>query len=325
MRICIPLLLLLGWPNIILAHGGEAAPENMVQWQWEPLMVGSVALPLLMYGIGTLRLWRRMRVRHGGGQMATSCFLAGWLVLVMALLSPLHPLGNHLFFAHMIQHELLMIAAAPLLILGRPLVPMLWALPYGARRAVGWVMRSRPWRAVAGMLANPLIAWLVHALALWLWHIPSWFEAALDGEFVHALQHVSFLGTALLFWHAIVYGRRGAMSYGASVLFLFTTALHSGTLGALLTLTKTLWYPTYAARAPAWGFAPLEDQQLGGLIMWIPAGLVYLIGGLALFSAWLGASETSAHERGNEASSTAATSAPLDACKGASPNEVIVP
>ena len=119
-----------------------------------------------------------------------------------------------------------------------------------------------------------MTAWWVHAAALWLWHIPRFFQATLDNDWIHSAQHVSFLGSALLFWWSLFYAH-GKVRYGASVLYLFTTAVHTSILGALLTFASTVWYPDYAATTPAWGLTPLEDQQVGGLIMWIPAGLVY--------------------------------------------------
>jgi cytochrome c oxidase assembly factor CtaG len=123
------------------------------------------------------------------------------------------------------------------------------------------------------------------------------FQATLESEFVHTLQHLSFLLSALLFWWALIHGRRGLMGYGAAVLYMFTTSIHSGVLGALITFSSSVWYPAYAATTSSWGLTPLEDQQLGGLIMWIPAGLVYIFAGLALFAGWLRESERRALNR----------------------------
>jgi len=139
-------------------------------------------------------------------------------------------------------------------------------------------------------------AWWVHAAALWLWHIPRFFQATLDNDWVHSAQHVSFLGSALLFWWSLFYAH-GKARYGASVLYLFTTAVHTSILGALLTFDSTVWYPVYVATTAAWGLTPLEDQQAGGLIMWIPAGLVYVIGALALLALWLRESDRIANTR----------------------------
>jgi len=108
---------------------------------------------------------------------------------------------------------------------------------------------------------------------------------------------VSLTITALLFWWALIHGPQGALGYGAAVLYLFTTSVHSGVLGALITLAGSVWYPSYVGLTSSWGLTPLEDQQLGGLIMWIPAGLVYVIAGLALFAGWLREADVRAGKR----------------------------
>jgi putative membrane protein len=197
----------------------------------------------------------------------------------------------------MTQHEVLMLLAAPLLVLSRPLVPYLWALPARMRSSVGAVGKKRGVRVVWRTLTNPLVAWAIHAVALWLWHAPVLFQATLRSDFVHTLQHLSFLGSALLFWWALIHSRRGVMSYGAAVLYMFTTSVHSGVLGALLTFAHTVWYPAYATTTGSWGLTPLEDQQLGGLIMWVPAGLVYIVAGLALMVGWMRESERRVQRR----------------------------
>jgi putative membrane protein len=195
------------------------------------------------------------------------------------------------------QHEVLMLVAAPLLVLGRPLVPFLWALPVPWRRAAGAAAKAPWWQAVWRAITNPLAAWAIHAAALWIWHAPALFQATLESEWMHTLQHLSFFLSALLFWWALVHGRSGLMGYGAAVLYVFTTSLHSGALGALLTFATRLWYPAYATSTQAWGLTPIEDQQIGGLIMWIPAGLVYVVAGLALFAGWLRESDRRVERR----------------------------
>jgi cytochrome c oxidase assembly factor CtaG len=125
----------------------------------------------------------------------------------------------------------------------------------------------------------------VHALALWLWHVPALFEAALTHPSVHVLQHSSFLGSALLFWGS-VFGRAPRRAGAVALASLFTTMVHTGALGALLTFSPTVWYPHYAQGAVL-GLGALEDQQLGGLIMWVPAGGAYLAAALAILAGWL--------------------------------------
>jgi putative membrane protein len=215
-------------------------------------------------------------------------FWSGWCALGVALVSPVHGLGAVLFSAHMIQHEVLMLIAAPLLVLGRPLPLFLWALPRPWRRQLGQWGKSLwgGWR----VLTHPLVAWALHAGALWVWHLPRLFQATLTSELAHAWQHLSFFGTALCFWWALLSRHQELQGYGVAVLAVFTTALHSSLLGALLTFAPTSWYIAYAHTA-AWGLTPLEDQQLGGLIMWIPAGAIYLLAALALGVGWLRATE----------------------------------
>ena len=147
------------------------------------------------------------------------------------------------------------------------------------------------------MLEEPLVAWVVHGVALWVWHAPALFDAAVRSELVHFFQHASFFGTALLFWWALFNARRGPAAYGAGVLYLFTTAVHSSLLGALLTFARTLWYQPYANTTQAWGLTAIQDQQLGGLIMWIPAGLVYVGAGLIMVVGMLRESERMVLER----------------------------
>jgi putative membrane protein len=287
----------------VSAHGGEhehgqrqiAGPRNWSElwraWEFEPGVVLPLAISAALYGYGLSRFWREAGVGRGIRAGEAACFWLGWLALVVALVSPVHPWGSVLFSAHMTQHEILMLIAAPLLVLGKPLVAMLRALPSGwARRLVTWTS-VRWWRAVWGIVSNAFAAWLIHAAILWMWHIPALFQATLGNELVHAAQHLSFVLSALLFWWAVMQGPHRALNYGVAVLYLFTTALHSGVLGALITFSGRLWYPAYASTTGSWGLTPLEDQQLGGLIMWVPACLVYIFAGLALFAGWMRASE----------------------------------
>jgi putative membrane protein len=304
------------------AHGGshrepgraaEAGPRDWHElardWPFEPLVLIPLALSAWAYARGVRRLWREAGCGRGVRKWEAASFAGGWLALAVALASPLHPWGNALFAAHMTQHELLMLVAAPLLVLGKPVVATLKALP---RSWVVALLRStRPaWvRAAWGFVTTPLVAWALHAVILWLWHAPVLFRAALHSEFVHALQHLSFFLSALLFWWAILHRGRGAMGYGAAVLYLFTTAVHSGLLGALITLAGVVWYPEYLGTTQSWGLAPLEDQQLGGLIMWVPACSLYIVAGLALFAGWLRAAGERVRRR--EAAEVAAAEVPV--------------
>lgn len=270
------------------AHALGQRPDEAwsLPWSFEPWVIICLCASGALYAVGLLRLWAHAGAARGVSTVQMAAFAAGWLVLVLALVTPLDPLGSQLFSAHMVQHELLMIVAAPLLVLGRPLAVWTWALPFQWRRAAGHFFHAPAWRIPWLIVTGPFVAWVLHALALWLWHLPSLFDAALSNEAVHALQHSAFLLTALLFWWSI-FGSASRKERGIALLSLFTTMVHTGALGALLTLSKTPWYPSYFATAPIYGLNALEDQQLGGLIMWIPAGLIYIVCGLALASRWI--------------------------------------
>jgi putative membrane protein len=285
--------------TVCLAHEGKPhTPRDLLtDWGFEPFVVAGLAVSAWLYFRGVRRLWRESAAGAGIRKWEAMAYAGGWFALFIALASPLHPLGSVLFSAHMSQHEILMLVAAPLLVLGRPLVAFIWALPLRWRRKAGGAAKSSPLQSVWRAATNPLAAWAIHAFALWVWHAPALFQATLDSELVHTAQHLSFLLSALLFWWALIHGRRALMGYGAAVLYMFTTSIHSGLLGALITFSSSVWYPAYSETTTSWGLTPLEDQQLGGLIMWIPAGLVYIFAGLALFAGWLRESERRAVRR----------------------------
>ena len=254
-------------------------------WKPDAFALSTLTISIGWYAIG---LWRMHR--HGGlahvPKLEIGSFLAGWVVLAIALLSPLATLSDYLFSVHMTQHELLMLVAAPLIAIGRPLAPMLFALPPRWRRTVADTAGG----GAIGVITSPLIVFAAHAVALWIWHLPALYEAAVMNEGVHIVQHICFTLTAALFWWSLIRGRYGRLGYGAALIYIFGTALHSGGLGALLALSPVPWYPLYVSRASG-VTDPLVDQQLGGMIMWVPSGIVMMLFALALFAAWLGESE----------------------------------
>lgn len=193
----------------------------------------------------------------------------------------------------MTQHELIMLAAAPLLVLARPLGRLLWGLP----QACAALVKARAGRSAAGWISAPLPAWLTHALVLWGWHVPAAFEAGLKSEPLHWLQHVSFFTASVIFWWSIFAGGRSGEKRGVALLSVFTTAVHTTVPGVLLTFSTRLWYPTYAGAANPWALSAIEDQQLGGLVMWVPGGMVFLAAGIALTALWLKEAELRAARR----------------------------
>jgi putative membrane protein len=256
-------------------------------WSFEPAVVVPLVLAAGLFITGALR----RRKRPGWLKTQFGFFVAGWLTLVIGLVSPVHKLGALLFSVHMTQHELLMIIAAPLLVLSRPLVWFLWGLPLRWREVLGSWTKHRRFDAVWATMTTPLFVWLLHGSTLWAWHIPALYDASVEFEWVHALQHTTFLVTALLFWWTLVHGRHGRLGYGAAVVYCFTTAVHTSILGALMTFSQQVWYTIYDGRTLQFDLSAIEDQQLGGLIMWVPAGIVFIVLGLWLLAAWIKESE----------------------------------
>jgi putative membrane protein len=263
----------------------------LLDWTFDPGVVMPLVATAVIYWLGLSELWDHQRGR-GIRPWEARCFWTGWCALALALISPIHALGELLFSMHMTQHEILMLIAAPLIVLGKPGFVMLKAFPQHTASRISAAVNSAPLGRLWTILFSPLAAWLIHAAALWLWHIPAAFDATLHSNLAHAAQHLSFFLSAVLFWWAVIHARARRLSYGLAVLYMFTTAMHSGLLGALLTFSRQIWYPSYANGAL--GISPLHDQQLGGLIMWVPAGLVYVVAGLAFLAGWMRESEVRA-------------------------------
>jgi len=272
------------------AHGlhASAAPPG---WALDGWVVGPLLVSLAWFAIGYLRLRRRSALATAH-RASAAWFIAGWLVLAAALVTPLHEAGERSFAAHMLEHELLMLVAAPLLVLSRPIGIALWAFPQSGRRALAAFGHGigGAWR----LLTAPVTATLLQAAVLWLWHAPRLFDLALADPGWHVVQHLCFLGSALLFWWSVLHGRDRRL--GVRVGCLFFTAIVSGALGALMAFSSSPWYAGYAASGlDAFGLSPAQDQQLAGLLMWIPGGLVHAVAALGLVARRLGMGAERAH------------------------------
>jgi putative membrane protein len=247
-------------------------------------------LALVLYGRGVGIVWRRGGVGTLVPPWRVLLFVLGLTTVAVALLSPLDPLAHVLFSAHMVQHVLLIFLAAPLLVLGSPPVPVLWGLPRAARLAVArpW-RRGTPWRRAVHALTHPVVVWVIGLTVLWFWHLPAPYQAAVRSPLLHALEHATMLGSALLFWWVILPSADGRrrVDGGTAVLLVFATKVHSATLGVLITFAPRPLYPVYEAGAASFGLTLVEDQHLAGLIMGTVGGLVYLGVGAALFLHWL--------------------------------------
>lgn len=252
----------------------------------------SILVASSIYGIGLTRLWRSAGFGRGLPVWRAACFPAGMSILMVTLSNSMDELADKAFSVHMIQHMALINIVAPLLLLSEFSFVLLWAVGKNASHHTAgmWIHSphlGRFWKR----LTSPWVAWTVFAMCLWVWHIPTLYQAALKSELIHGLEHLLFLGTSLLFWWYLLQTRRDqATRYGTVILYLFTTLLHESALGALLTFSSQNWYSFYTVSNP-WGLSPLGDQQLAGMIMWLPGGLLF-IGLIEIyFAAWLRAIE----------------------------------
>jgi putative membrane protein len=274
--------LLLAFAPAALAHAGGSRDAG--EWFLISLLFACGA----WYVGGFVRVYAESRagraalVRHG------ILFASGWLVIALSLLTPLHALGGRSFTAHMIEHELLMLVAAPLLAWSKPIGVLLWAFPTGARHGIASVGQQSWYASTWSAVSTPLAATLLQGAAMWLWHAPDLFNRALLSETWHAAQHLSFVFTAILFWWSMDAAARERRA-GVAAFWLFFTSLHSGLLGVLMTFAQSPWYPRYIELGLRGlnGMTPLEDQQLAGIIMWIPGGMVHAVVALVYLGRWL--------------------------------------
>ncbi|MBV8776035.1 MAG: cytochrome c oxidase assembly protein, partial [Alphaproteobacteria bacterium] len=271
-----------------LAHVEATVTPRSLAWNWEPWILGSLAAAVLCYTAGVVRLRRRvgragpLRVGH------MTAFAAGMASLLVVLVSPLDGIADQLFWVHMVQHLVLLLAAAPLLVLGRPALAFLWAFgPRGRKRVGRWWSGFGIRRGIDGLM-HPVLVWLLFCGVFVSWHFPGPYQAALANEGVHTLEHLSFLVTALMFWSIVIEpsGRR-RLGHGPTLVFVVTAAILSGLPGALIALAPRPLYPAHAAGEAEWGLSPIADQQLAGVVMWIPGGVIYLVAAACLFLRWL--------------------------------------
>ena len=266
----------------LLAHDGAPVPGTLWStWHVDPLVLAGL---LLVGGV----YWRGRSRSAAADAWRSWCFGGGLLAIAVAVLSPLDALSSALASAHMVQHLLLTLVAAPLLALSAPAGALLRGAPAALRGAISPVRRrARVVDVLAHALRRPAVVWLLHVVALWLWHAAALYGAALERPFVHALEHTAFLATAVLFWRVVVGTRAVRVSPGVGILLVFTMTLQTALLALLLTFAQQPWYAGYTTTTRPWGIEQLADQNLAGAIMWVPAGFVYLGTALVLLVGWV--------------------------------------
>ena len=238
-------------------------------WTFDPLVVAGLIVVSALY-------WRGARRRHRPQPRRTASFTAGLGAVALAVISPIDTVSDVLVSVHMVQHLLLIMVAAPLIVMGDAGTVMA-GLPRRFRKPLGrWRHRSGLTPARYGILRHPVTILLVSTGAIWFWHASATYEAAVADPAIHTIEHFTFLAAGLLFWNGLLSPRPSSrVPQGARIFLIFAIAMQGVILAALITFGDTAWYPSYLEPAEAWNIDPVEDQRLAGLIMWIPGGILY--------------------------------------------------
>jgi putative membrane protein len=262
-----------------LAHG-EAGRAG----RWTDLL-GVLVLAALAaaYGRGVHELWARRGAGAVVSRWRAAAFGAGLLVVLAAQRGPVHEAAERSLHGHMVQHMVLLMVAGPLLAAGGAGLPLTLAAPRALRRGIARVRAGGPGRWLRRPLNFALIAAGVHTVVLWGWHLPRPYMWAEDHPFVHAAEHACFIAAAWLLWSTVLSPQAAGLNGPVGFLLLFATGMPAAALGAVLTLAPQPIYPADALAGPH----PLADQQLAGLVMWVPMDVVMLVAAVTLFLRWL--------------------------------------
>jgi cytochrome c oxidase assembly factor CtaG len=246
----------------------------------EPVLSALLAAGAL-YVRGWWVLSQRMPRRFGPRHLAA--FLGGLSAIALAVASPLDDLAGRRLSAHMVQHQILMMLAPPLLWLGAPIAPMLLGLPRRIRRPVAAALASRLVHPIADVVAHPALGWISFTLAFWTWHVQSFYELALRSHAWHHVEHACFFATAMLFWRPVIlsWPARVRWPRWTMIPYLLLADVQNTVLAAILTFSDRLVYPAYAVVALG-HVAALDDQSTAGVIMWLPGSLVFLVAAMYL-------------------------------------------
>jgi cytochrome c oxidase assembly factor CtaG len=249
-------------------------PSNV--WHFESVPLAGIVIGAMLYAVGR----RRLRGQYPRESWRVWAFALGMLSLTAAVVPPIGGLTEELFWVHMVQHLLIILVGAPLVLLGTPLVPILWGLPWEWRRKVGQLLvPGRPVAKVLDALTHPWVAMGLFLGTLTVWHVPVLYDAAQGSSPIHYLEHIFFFGTAVLYWWPLVHPMGGPrrLGYGLGILYTIPPLLQNNVLGALISLSQHPIYATYLNAPRIGGLSVVEDQQLGGLIMWVPGGFYWAI------------------------------------------------
>jgi cytochrome c oxidase assembly factor CtaG len=260
----------------------------LLSWDWR-LDVSAVLL--LMGSLYSLGWWRIRRQATGQQRLATGrrlvTYLIGLLMVAIALMSPVDVLSGQLFFMHMIQHKLLIVFAPALLWMANPLPFYLWGLPPRLRRRAGGLLSpASPFRRTLRAVTAPGLVWLTFVAILVGWHDPNAYDAALRSRLVHDIEHLTFFGSAMLFWWQVVGAgpRLHTMSRGMRLAYVLGVVPVNMAIGVTIAFASQPIYTYYTAMPRLWGISVMLDQMISGVIMWIPGSEMYIYAALVLIA-----------------------------------------
>ncbi|HEX6676486.1 MAG TPA: cytochrome c oxidase assembly protein [Actinomycetes bacterium] len=259
-------------------------PAVLGAWQLEPVTLALLAASVVLYLAGVRRV-AELHPRNPWPRARTWSFLTGLGAIGLALLSPIDPYAEVLFSVHMVQHMLLTMVAAPLLVLGTPVSLLVRAAGRARHRRVMRVLRSWP----VTVLTNPVVAWVGYAAVMWGTHLSGLYDAALRSAPVHAAEHALFLVSAVLLWWPVVglEPSHWRLPHPLRVGYVFLQSPVNTFLALVLYSSNRVLYPAYAATGRAWGPTPLDDLHAGAAIMWIGGDLVFLAATVLGIAAWM--------------------------------------
>jgi putative membrane protein len=270
------------------AHGTIAKDQNIwTAWVYTPIITIPLIVVLLIYAAGLLH---RYRLGKPIQYVRAIVFLLGMTFFYIALQSPLEPLSDHYFFNHQIEHLILRMFGPWLLILSMPMNVLIQGLPAWARRGIlKPIIKNRVVYALYRLFTQPYLATFLFIATLYIWQIPVLHEQAILNQGLHDVMHASMIVTAFFFWWIISDPRRSAArcSYGIRLFLLWAVTTFNSILGAIVTLTRTLIYQVYDQGIDAISMSAMEDQQYGGVILWVPGGMMGVLGTAVVFYLWV--------------------------------------
>lgn len=268
----------------------EPLPEGLFEYKfdWDPTLVFFFLLAVFY-----IKGLRAFKSRKTIAKWQIACFIAGVSCNIFALIPPIDPLSDRLFFVHMIQHMMIVNVGVPLMLFGAPFFVVIRGMPAFFRRYIYFpILRNRLIQSIHRLAAFPLISLVLFEGNYWFWHVPRFYNWALLNDWIHLVEHACMSITAIYLWRHIIdpYPMRSRLHMGFRLLFLGAIMILDSVLAAALTYSETVWYAYEGIPMPSWwlkNWDHLDDQRLGGLIMWVPGGFLLFLSMTVCFFAWV--------------------------------------